>query len=161
MLDISAGTKQDQQASDFPNGVPCAADSIMQGWMGYVYQQQAKPTSFQGVTVSIDAIDPNNNLIHIGDANTTDTGIYTYTWAPPSIPGNYLITATFGGTNAYWGSSAQTGMTIQNAVSVTPTATPMNNVATTSDLMTYTLGSAIAVIIALAVAVVLMLRKKP
>ena len=49
VTDISAGTKQNQQAADFPNGVPVAADSIMKDWMGYVYQQKELPSNFNGV----------------------------------------------------------------------------------------------------------------
>lgn len=36
VIDVSSGTTQDQQAAKFPNGVPCAADSTMKDWMGYV-----------------------------------------------------------------------------------------------------------------------------
>ena len=61
VTDISAGTKQDQQAADFPNGVPAASDATMKDWMGYVYQQKPLPTDFVGVEVEINVIDSNNN----------------------------------------------------------------------------------------------------
>ncbi len=159
VMDISAGTKQTQQAADFPNGVPVASDASMNDWMGFVYQQQPCPTNFTGVTVSIDAIDPNSNLIHIGDATSNANGLFYYTWTTPNIPGDYLVTATFAGTNSYWPSNAQTAMTVQEAPSVAPTATPQSNLATTADLMTYIAVAAIAIIIAIAIATVLMLRK--
>ena len=56
MTDISAGTTQDQQAADFPNGVPVASDASMKDWMGYVYQQKPLPTNFTGVPVTIDVL---------------------------------------------------------------------------------------------------------
>ena len=161
VTDISAGTQQDQQAADFPNGVPVASDASMSAWMSYVYQQQPCPTNFTGVTVSIDAIDPNNNYIHIGDATTNGNGLFHYTWTTPNIPGDYLITATFAGTNSYWPSNAQTAMTVQEAPTVTPTATPQSNLATTGDLMTYMVVVAIAIIIAIAIVGFLILRKHP
>ena len=51
VTDISAGTLQTEQKADFPNGVPVSSDASMKDWMGYVYQQQAMPTNFTGVTV--------------------------------------------------------------------------------------------------------------
>jgi hypothetical protein len=162
VMDVSAGTTQSQQKADFPNGVPVASDASMTTWMGYVYQQQPLPTNFTGVDVSLDAKDPNGNIIHIGDANTTETGLYTYTWTAPNIPGDYLVTATFCGSNSYWGSSAQTGMNVQAAhpVESTPTATT-SNLATTTDLMTYIVASAIAIIIVILIVGLLILRKHP
>lgn len=58
VMDISAGTKQNQQAADFPNGVPAVSDYSMSAWMEYVYMQKPKPANATGVAVSIDAIDP-------------------------------------------------------------------------------------------------------
>ena len=73
-MDISAGTKQTEQAGDFPNGVPCAADSIMTQWMGYVYQQQPGPTNFVGVPVTIGVTDSNHNTYIIGTTTTDESG---------------------------------------------------------------------------------------
>ena len=53
VTDISAGTKQAEQAADFPNGVPVASDASMSEWMSYVYQQQPIPTNFTGVQVQL------------------------------------------------------------------------------------------------------------
>ena len=81
VMDISAGTTQTEQAADFPHGVPCASDTSMTAWMGYVYQQQPEPTNFTGVTVTLTAIDPNNNFI---------TSRYSYNRC------NWLISSTLG-----------------------------------------------------------------
>jgi hypothetical protein len=43
VMDISAGTKQNEQAARFPNGVPAVSDDSMKDWMGYVYQQKPRP----------------------------------------------------------------------------------------------------------------------
>ena len=53
VMDIAQGTTQNQQAADFPHGVPCASDASMKAWMGYVYQQQAMPSNFTGVQVQL------------------------------------------------------------------------------------------------------------
>ncbi len=161
VMDTSAGTQQTEQKADFPNGVPCASDASMTPWMSYVYQQQAAPTNFTGVTVTLTATDPNGNFITLGTATTNEKGLYYYSWTPPAIPGNYLVTATFSGTNGYWGSSAQTDMTVQGAASSTaaPTATP------TSVANTYFVpaiaGLFVVIIVVAVVLALLMLRKRP
>ena len=161
-MDISAGTKQTEQTADFPNGVPCASDASMTDWMGYVYQQQPEPTNFTGVTVTLTAIDPNDNFITLGTATTDANGLYHYTWTPPSVPGNYLVTATFAGTNGYWGSNAQTAMVVQSAPPTpAPTAAPVTGLATMSALTHGIVAAIIAIIIAIAIVGLLLIRKKP
>jgi hypothetical protein len=99
VIDVSAGTKQNEHAGDFPKGVPCASDMGMKDWMGCVYQQRSFPTNFAGVPVSINALDPNGNYIHMGDASTNSYGLFHYTWATPNVPGDYSVYASFPGTN--------------------------------------------------------------
>jgi hypothetical protein len=158
--DISAGTTQTEQAADFPNGVPLSSDASMAGWMGYVYQQQPIPTDFTGVTVSIDAVDPNNNIIHIGDAVSDSNGLYHYTWTPPNVAGDYTVKATFAGTNGYWPSSAVTAMNVQ---AQHPTASPAPTQAPSVADQYFLPGVAaiIVVIIIVGALTMLMLRKKP
>ena len=138
-MDISAGTKQTEQAADFPNGVPVASDASMTQWMGYVYQQQAEPTNFTGVTVTLTAIDPNHNFVTIGQATTNAHGVYDYTWTPPSVPGNYSRHR-----NVCW-HQRLLGIKRTNRHGRTtapptpaPTASPVTGLATISDL---TMGS--------------------
>ena len=161
VMDISAGTKQNEQAADFPNGVPCASDASMTQWMAYVYQQQPLPTNFTGVTVTLTAIDPNHNFVTLGTATTNQYGVFDLTWTAPSVPGTYSITATFAGNNGYYGSSAYTGMVVSAAAATpAPTAVPP-----ASNTNTYVLGAAIAIIIVIiiigAVLALLMVRKRP
>ena len=157
VMDNSAGTKQDEQAARFPNGVPCASDASMSEWMGYIYQQKPLPTNFTGVKVSIDAVDPNGNYIHIGDATTNTNGLFHYTWTTPNVPGDYMVYASFVGSNGYWPSGSVTAMNVAEAAATpTPTTAPQ---ATMTD--TYVIGSAIAIIIVILIVGALLLRKRP
>ena len=70
VTDISAGTKQNQQAADFPNGVPCVSDASQSQWMEYVYMQKPKPTNVTGVPVTLSVIDSNGNYRSIGTTTT-------------------------------------------------------------------------------------------
>jgi len=162
VLDVSAGTKQTEQAADFPYGVPVAADSIMGSWMGYVYQQQPIPTNFAGVTVTLTAIDPNGNYITLGTATTDAKGLFSYIWQAPAVPGKYVVTATFAGTNSYWPSSAQTTMIVQGpSATSAPTSAPISGLATASDLTYGIVAVIIVIIIAIGIVGLLLLRKKP
>ena len=58
----------------FPNGVPAVSDASQSEWMLYVYKQFSQPTNATGVPVSIDAVDPNGNYIHLGDATSDSSG---------------------------------------------------------------------------------------
>ena len=161
VTDISAGTKQNQQAADFPNGVPVASDSIMQDWMAYVYQQQPMPTNFKGVQVDIYVLDSNNNYRQIGSATTNANGMYTLTWKP-DISGNYTVYASFAGTNGYWPSSDTAAFYASPAAPTTaPTATPIAGLASNNTLM-YGLVTIIVVIVIIgAVISILVTRKHP
>jgi hypothetical protein len=119
VTDIAAGTKQLAQEARFPNGVPAVSDANMDAWMAYVYMQKPRPTDATGVEVSLDAVDPNGNLIHIGTATSDTSGTFSYTWTTPDVPGDYAITATFEGSESYWGSYAETHATVTQAPAAT------------------------------------------
>jgi hypothetical protein len=158
VMDTSAGTKHDQQAADFPNGVPCVSDASMSDWMGYVYQQKPHPSTATGVTVTLDAVDPNGNFIHIGTATSDTSGLFHYAWKTPDVPGEYTVIATFAGTNGYWPSYTETAMVVQEAPPATPTPTPA---APLPPYEMYTIGTGVAIIIAVAIVGILLLRKRP
>ncbi len=159
VMDISAGTKQTQQAADFPNGVPVASDASMKDWMGYVYQQKPLPTNSTGVQVTLNVLDSNGNYRNIGTTTSDTSGTYRFTWTP-DIAGDYTVIATFQGTNGYWPSQAEDGFTVmQPAVTPTPQPTQPQSMV---DL--YFVPGVIAIIVAVAiVGVVLLLaiRKRP
>ncbi|MGD0449757.1 MAG: PQQ-binding-like beta-propeller repeat protein [Candidatus Bathyarchaeia archaeon] len=160
VTDISAGTKQDQQAADFPNGVPVASDASMSSWMGYVYQQKPLPTNFTGVPVTISVVDSNNNFRTIGTATTDATGMYTLTWTP-DISGNFTVYANFAGTNGYWPSYAETSFVANSAHATTaPTATAAASVADTYFVPAIA-GLFVLIIIVLALVALQMFRKRP
>ncbi len=158
VTDISAGTKQSQQAADFPNGVPVASDDSMKDWMGYVYQQKPLPTNATGVTVSISVLDSNNNSRTIGTTTTDLSGAYSYQWKP-DIPGKYTVYASFAGTNGYWPSSSETSFAVDTAI---PTQIPIIN-ASSNDSM-YFVASTVAIIVAIAIVgalILILVRKRP
>jgi hypothetical protein len=161
VMDISPGTKQYEQASDFPNGVPVSSDASMQAWMAYVYQQQPCPSNFTGAPVTITVTDSNHNTRVIGTAMTDGTGTYRLTWIP-DIPGNFTVYATFAGNAGYYGSQAEDGFAVyQPAVSTTPvpTATPTS----VADLyfVPAIAGLFVLIIVVAIVLALLMLRKRP
>jgi len=161
VMDVSAGTKQSEQAADFPNGVPCASDASMKDWMGYVYQQQPEPTNFAGVPVNLYVLDSNNNYRQIGTATTNANGMYTLTWTP-DITGNYTVYAVFAGTNGYWPSQDTTSFTVMPPAATTPpTATPVTNLASNTTLEYGIVAVIIVIVIIGAVLALLVTRKHP
>ncbi|KON32147.1 MAG: hypothetical protein AC479_07810 [miscellaneous Crenarchaeota group-6 archaeon AD8-1] len=147
------GTVTDQ--SPALKDTPAIADEDMSAWMEYKFMQKPIPSDAQGVPVSIDAIDPNGNWIHIGDTTSDMSGVYGMTWKP-EVPGLYNIMATFAGSESYGSSYASTYMTAIEAPA--PEATPEPSPAPQTD--TYIIGSAIAIIAVVVIIGVLILRKK-
>ncbi len=159
VTDISAGTQQNAQAARFPHGVPVASDASMKDWMGYVYQQDACPTDFTGVDVTINVVDANGNYRTIGTATTDANGYYSLVWTP-DIEGKYNVFATFAGTKGYWPSSQETSFNVQEAAA---TATPQPTQAP-SMADQYFLPAVIGIIIAIVAgiaAVLFVVSKKP
>jgi hypothetical protein len=160
VTDISSGTKQDQQAANFPNGVPVSSDSSMSDWMGYVYQQKPLPTNFTGVPVTIAVLDSNGNYRTIGTATTDASSAYCLTWIP-DIPGTYTVIATFQGAKGYWSSYSETAFNVMNAPAATATAqTYPQQIDNTMTIV----GVGVAVLVAIAivgVVMVMMIRKRP
>jgi hypothetical protein len=142
-------------------GTPAISDASMDAWMEYVYHQRSMPTNATGVNVSLDTVDPNGNNVHIGDVTSDLTGAYGYVWKP-EVPGTYKIIATFAGSAAYGSSFAQTYMGVAEAAP-TPvsTAIAQTDLVTTSTLTMYLVLGVIAIIIAIAIVGVLLLRKHP
>lgn len=159
--DTSAGTQQKEQIARFPNGIPLSSDASMTEWMAYVYQQKPLPNNFTGVKVTLDVIDGNGNYRNIGSATTDASGAYSYHWTP-DIGGAYTVIATFHGTNGYWPSYAETSFAVDSAhPTAVPTQVLPTNIATTTDLLTYLAIGVIAIIIAIAIVGLLLLRKHP
>jgi len=160
VMDVSPGTKQTEQALDFPNGVPCASDASESQWMEYVYMQKAEPTNFTGVTVTLYVLDNNNNYRSIGATTTNSLGDYSYTWTP-DIAGKYTVTAVFAGSNAYYGSSDSTGFYASPAATPAPTASPLSLSAIGNGIAYAAIGIIVVIVIIGVVLAMLMLRKRP
>jgi hypothetical protein len=160
ITDISPGTQDEAIKLRFPDGVPAVSDQSMSDWMLYVYKQFAQPTNATGLTVSIDAIDPNNNYVHLADATSDMNGLFHCAWNTPNIPGEYTIIAKFAGSNSYYPSQTETSMVVQGAAA---TASPQP-IQASPDNTQAILASTIAIIIAIAIVgalIVLMQRKRP
>jgi hypothetical protein len=161
VTDVSAGTQQNQQKADFPNGVPCVSDTSMSDWMAYVYMQKPMPTNVTGVPVTLSVIDSNNNNRVIGQTTTDASGTFSYTWTP-DISGAYTLVATFAGSNSYWGSNAETHFFASPAAATpAPTSTPLSGIASQTTLMYGIIAIIIVIIIGIAVLAMLMVRKRP
>ncbi len=139
---------------------PAVSDEDMDEWMDYLYGQNATlinaPPTPKGVTVRLSVVDPNGNSYEIGTATSDSSGLFKTTWNP-ELEGEYTIYATFDGSNSYWGSYAATAISVSAAPTVSPTSTSI----TMPPFELYTVGTGIAVIIAVAIVGLLILRKRP
>ncbi len=103
---VIEGTVLDKSPAQ--SGTPCVSKESMGAWMDYLHMQKAIPAEVTGVPVSLDALDPNGNYIHIGDVTTDGySGTFGLMWTP-EVPGTYAVTATFMGDDSYGSSFAQT-----------------------------------------------------
>jgi len=160
VMDISAGTKQDVQAARFPDGVPAVSDKSMEGWMEYVYMQKPRPMDATGVEVTLSVLDANGNYREIGKTTSDSKGFFSYQWTP-DIVGKYNVYASFAGSEGYWPSNAETAFAVDAAPQPTETGTNTGNVQTLPPFELYIAGATVAMIIAVALATVLILRKRP
>ncbi|HUK85433.1 MAG TPA: hypothetical protein VLU95_06195, partial [Candidatus Acidoferrum sp.] len=159
VTDVSAGAKQQAVASNFPDGVPAVSEDSMSQFMAAVYQQQTMPHNVTGVPVTLSVVDSNGNYRQIGMTTSDGTGAYGFTWTP-NISGNYTIIATFAGSNSYYGSTAQTYLYASSPSATPEPTTTVSSSVTANDVMLYVVGAAIAIIIAIAIATVIIVRRK-
>ncbi len=158
IMDNSAGSKQEAQAANFPNGLPCISDESQGVWMEYVYMQQPRPTDATGVPVTLSVWDSNGNYRTIGSTTSDDHGFYSFTWTP-DISGDYRIIASFAGTESYYGTSAETAF---HAADPAATPAPAEQQQSMADqyLLPGIIGLAIVIIVVGAV-IIVALRRKP
>jgi outer membrane protein assembly factor BamB len=171
VIDTAAGTKQEEQAARFPNGVPAIADEHMSEWMEYVYMQKPMPMGATGVEVVLETLDPNGDYYEIGRVTSDASGMYKLLWEPP-MEGEYTIVASFLGSDSYWGSTAET------AIGVTETGAgggaqgpagpegpmgpegPAGEAADTGNLTIIAVGAIVAAIIAIAIALYVFMKRR-
>ncbi len=162
---VITGTVLDQSPAQ--PGTACVSKASMTTQMEYLHMQQPIAglygnKTITGVPVSIDAVDPNGNNVHIADVISDGySGTFSYTWTP-TMAGDYKITATFMGDNSYGSSFATTYATVVEApaASPTPTTSAINFDAVTNTIVMTVAAAAIAIIIAIVIAI-LLLRKRP
>lgn len=157
---IISGTVLDMSPAQ--KGTPCVSEDSMGIYMEYIHKQLALPSDviLTGVPVSIDAVDPNGNTIHIATVNSDISGTFGYTWTTPDISGQYTIMATFAGDKSYGSSWAQTYVSVVEAEEAPPTATAVNFDSINNTVSMTIIGGVIAIIVAVAIVGLLVLRKK-
>jgi outer membrane protein assembly factor BamB len=105
---------------------PAISDADMTPWMEYMYMQKPKPTNATGVKVFLQAIKSDGTIIDIWHATTDIMGHYEYAWNPPTTD-TYKIIATFEGSEAYWESANQCGLSVVSAPSPSTINVPSAN----------------------------------
>jgi hypothetical protein len=161
VTDIAAGTKQNEQAARFPNGLPVVSDASQSAWMEYVYMQKPRPVDATGVPVTLSVVDANGNYREIGTVTSNADGFYSLSWKP-DIEGTYTVYASFAGSESYWPSHAVSAFAVDLAAATpAPTQALQPNLVTTVDLLMYLAVGVVAIIIAIAIVGLLLLRKRP
>jgi hypothetical protein len=149
VLDLSSGQE----------GTPCVSAQSMTQWMEYLHMQHSIPADVVGVPVSIDAVDPNGNSVHIATVTSDGySGTFSYTWTP-DLTGDYQITATFIGDDSYGSSFATTYANVVDASAASPTSSAISFDAVNNTIMTAMVASVVAMVVAIAIAVLILRRR--
>jgi hypothetical protein len=111
VMDVSPGTEDIKVTMRFPNGVPAISDADMSEWMLHVYKQFEMPADVTGVEVILNAVDESGVWHDINRVNTDMAGEFSYLWTPDTI-GKYTIVATFAGSGGYFGSYAESAISV-------------------------------------------------
>jgi hypothetical protein len=154
---IISGTVLDQSPAQ--TGTACVSKESMSSWMEYLHMQHSIPSNVVGVPVSIDAVDPNGNAVHIASVTSDMSGTYSYTWTP-TMAGDYKITASFMGDDSYASSWAETHATVVNAPAATASPSAITFDSVNSNITTTVIGGVVVILVAIAVVGLLLLRKK-
>jgi hypothetical protein len=125
--------------------------------MEYIHMDRPIPVDATGVSVSIDATDPNGNSIHIGDSTSDISGTYSFLWEP-ELAGEYKVMATFAGTNSYGSSYATTAVGV---VEGSETSTPApSTIVEQAQFSSFDIAILVAVIVAILIGVINLMKKK-
>jgi hypothetical protein len=155
---VSPGTNSAGLEMRFPNGVPAVADDSMSDWMLYVYKQFERPADAVGVEVVVSVLDPNNNCYEVGRTTSDADGFFKLMFTP-EVPGEYTIYASFEGSGAYYGSSAQTAVGVEEAPAATPEPTPAPESIADMYFLPMSIGIIVAIIV-VGIVVILLLRRR-
>jgi hypothetical protein len=145
---VIQGTITDQ--SPGAKGTAAISDQYISQWMAYQYEQQPLPSTFPGnnagVQVTLTATSPSGSTQTIGQVTSDSSGNYAIAWTP-STAGMYIVTASFSGSNSYYGSSAETH------VAVASTGATSTGAAASDTMLYLILIIVIAVIIAIIIGI--------
>ena len=83
----------------------------------------------------ISVLDANGNYRTVGTTTSDSNGAFSYSWVP-DVPGKYTLYATFSGSNAYYGTSAETAFVVDNPAA-TPTPATQSNTTSMADQYLY------------------------
>jgi outer membrane protein assembly factor BamB len=145
-----------------PN-TPAIADENMSVWMDYLYGQNAtlinNPPAVKGVPVTLLAVGSDGSYTEIGTTTSDSSGTFIQKWVPTKAD-TYKITASFVGSESYYSSWAEGGIVVDPA-NPTQTSNPQVTTVDNTPILYTIVGSAIAILIAVALVGLLLYRKRP
>jgi outer membrane protein assembly factor BamB len=105
------GTVLDQSPAQ--PGTPCVSKESMTAWMEHLHMQKPAPGigATTGVPVDLRAISSDGSVIDIGRVTSDSKGCFMCEWTPTDED-LYTVTATFNGDESYYGSWAETGLSV-------------------------------------------------
>jgi hypothetical protein len=140
---------------------PCVSKDSMSTQMEYLHLQYPqggiwKNATITGVPVTLTAIGEDGSVVDIGTVTTNGYyGTFEKAWTPPA-EGTYSIIASFAGDDSYGSSAAATAVSIGPA----PAAVAIPEQIAPPDYTMTIVGGIIAVIIAVAISTLVILRKR-
>ena len=142
-------------------GTPCVSKESMALQMEHIHKQMPidglwHNETLTGVPVSLTAIGSDGSFVDLGTATTDGYyGTFSKTWTPPK-EGDYKIVASFAGDESYGSSGASTSVSVGAA----PAQVVIPEQIQPPDYTMTIVGMGIAIIIAVALVGLLVLRKK-
>ena len=140
-------------------GTPAISDADQEAYMEHLFQGNTMPTNAKGVEVTLEAIDPNGNLVPIGTTTSDVNGNYGFAYTP-NVPGTYQIIATFAGSEAYGPSSGTTYLGVGSEAATPAPTTPATESMADLYFVPATIGIIIAIVV-IGLITILILRKRP
>jgi outer membrane protein assembly factor BamB len=156
VMDVSPGTKDPKQMMRFPNGVPAVSDASMSEMMLYVYKTEQPSMDIMGVTVQLEAIDPEGEYLYIGATTTDMYGNYGHDFTPAK-EGKYMIMASFKESGGYYGSTDTAYLAVGPALAPSGPITPEPHAPLITTEVAIILVAAVAAIVIVAF---LVMRKR-
>ena len=160
---VIQGTVLDQSPAQ--PGTPCVSKEFMTLQMEYLHLQTSQSglwgnETIVGVPVMLTALGSDGSYVDLGTVTTDGYyGTFSKSWTPPK-EGDYKIIASFSGDNSYGSSSATTSVSIGPAAEQIEIPEQIPPVDYTMTIVGVGIALAIVVFAAVALATVLILRKK-